>query len=860
MGNKNKPVMDSFPLTSHYMLRPRIDDILDRSTRCKLVYVIAGAGYGKTQAVHHYLQRQSGAVVRWLQLNESDNIGSHYWENLVRSISFDNPELAVKLRELGFPETMTHFNQFAGIIKEKEHHTNKTFLVLDDFHLIRSPQALEFAERCAHLRIPGACVIIISRKEPEINTVSLFSKGDASIITEDELRFTEDEIIEYFKQREIQFLKKDIPKIAESTKGWALAIKLLSLILSRRPDDLDSALGATKQNIFKLLETEAFGNLPETVQRRLVKLSLTPDLPLMSIDETLSDSVLDRHEPQLATFIWFDSFINDYRIHPIYLEFLQSKQHILSDDEKHDVYCRVSQWCFSNEFFTDAIKYCALSKQYGRMLEALMSYPFKMPTDTSEYFLNIIQEIDPDDVEDKDLGILVLKTLFIPILLMGADRYKEAEEHSHATIKRWESINTPVSYLILAIANSNLAYAGIYTSTYTYSYDSPAFLKRSLEYHKLSGLPPSQGTGAFLVADIRSFSCTVGESAELADFDKFLESAKETALYVAETSHRMYHGYDDLVACEIAFFKNQPESARKFAHSAILKALEQKQYSIASMANGYLLRLSISEADYPLCKEILKQMEKYPDSRIFWNRHALYDLFTGFFYTQIGLPQMVASWLTLDEKETKKEVSFPINELIVSAKCYIALKNYKQALAILCNSYPREPMHRYRLGELTLSLLLSFVQLKTGDIESAIENFEKAYTLSYEGIFEMPFIELGKDFNALSVATSKREGCTIPVDWLKTTGRKASAYSKKAAIITASMKREKQIEDAIKLSQREREILDDLYHGLSRDEMAAMRYLSINTVNKILQSLFIKLDANNSIDAIRVAIDRNLIE
>ena len=38
-------------MTENYMPRPRIDRIFDRAARCKLVYVIAGAGYGKTQAV-----------------------------------------------------------------------------------------------------------------------------------------------------------------------------------------------------------------------------------------------------------------------------------------------------------------------------------------------------------------------------------------------------------------------------------------------------------------------------------------------------------------------------------------------------------------------------------------------------------------------------------------------------------------------------------------------------------------------------------------------------------------------------------------------------------------------------------------
>ena len=860
MSTKHEPVLDTFPLTDNYMPRPRINEILDRSVACKLVYVIAGAGYGKTQAVHHYLRERDDSIVRWLQINESDNIGSHYWEELTHNISFDNPELAAKLRELGFPETAFRFGQFAEIIKSTEHQSQKTFLVLDDFHFVHAPQALEFAERCAHLKIPGACVIIISRSEPEINTVSLFSKGDACIITEDELRFTEDEIAKFLRWRGIKLFANKISKIAEDTKGWALAIKLLSLVLRRNPDDLDRALEATRQNIFKLLETEAFSSLPESIQTKLIHLSLTPDLPFTPFNDLSGEDQFNRYAQQLAPFIWFDSFINDYRIHPVYMEFLQSKQEILSEQDRHDIYYKVSLWCFNNNFFTDAIKYCAMSKQYGRILEALMSYPFKLPESTSEYFLEIIQKIDPDDSEVNDLTILVLKNLFIPILLMGAGRYNEAEVYSRATIKKWDGVNTPVSYILLSIANSNLSYIGLYTSTVTYVYDSPSYLKKSVEYQKLSGMPPGQGTGAFLVADIRSFSCTVGENAELSDFEKFLESAKETALYVAETSHRMYHGYDDLVSCELAFFKNNIESARTFAHSAIFKALEQKQYSIASMANGYLLRMAIIEGDYHLCKEILSQLEKYPDSQIFWNREVLYDLFTGFFYAQIGLPQLAAQWLIIDDNEAEADINFPVRELIVSAKSYIALKKYKQALAVLCNSHPREPLHKFRLGELTLSLLLSLARLKTGDTEGAVGDFERAFKLSYDGVFIMPFIELGKDFHALAAAASKRKGGIIPDDWLKITDRKASAYSKKAAIITASTKKEKHIDDDIQLSLREREILEDLYHGLSRDEMAATRYLSINTINKILHSLFMKLDANNNIDVIRIAIERGLVD
>ena len=56
---------DSFS-AENYLPRPRLDKIFERATRCKLVYVIAGAGHGKTQAVRHYIEQQPDAVVRWV--------------------------------------------------------------------------------------------------------------------------------------------------------------------------------------------------------------------------------------------------------------------------------------------------------------------------------------------------------------------------------------------------------------------------------------------------------------------------------------------------------------------------------------------------------------------------------------------------------------------------------------------------------------------------------------------------------------------------------------------------------------------------------------------------------------------------
>jgi DNA-binding CsgD family transcriptional regulator len=352
----------------------------------------------------------------------------------------------------------------------------------------------------------------------------------------------------------------------------------------------------------------------------------------------------------------------------------------------------------------------------------------------------------------------------------------------------------------------------------------------------------------------------VGEGVELEEFDRFLEAARQAAVSVSEIYQKMYCGYDDLVACEIAFFKNQPDMVKKYANQAILKARETNQHSIEEMAAQYLFRIAMQEGDYPIIKNILEQGRGRSDNPEFGGRQMLYEFFTSLLYAQIGSAKTVPLWSVSDENESADEVHVPTKELIIGVKYYFAAKKYHRALMLLSNSIPKNPQEKFLFGELSIVLLTAIAKIKTDDNSGAVRDFEKAYSLSFNGIFEMPFIERGTELHSLVVAALNQSDCNIPKEWLKKIDRKASIYTKKAAVVLNAFKRDKNIKDSAQLSPREREVLDDLYHGLSREEIATNRYLSINTVHKIIQSIYIKLDAYNNVDAIRIAMDKNLLE
>ena len=846
--------------STQYMPRPRITELFDQAARGNLIYVVAGAGYGKTQAVHQYIAQQENAVVRWVQLTENDNMGSHYWENLTHSISLDNPEMARQLRELGFPETLAQFKQFAAIQKSAEHRARSIFFVLDDFHLIHSAQSLTFAERCVNLRIPGVCIIIISRKEPELNAVSMLAKGKLSIITEDELRFTETEIAGFLAWRGVPFSARRLPQLSAETNGWVLALQLLSLVLKCTPDRFTLALDTMKQNIFKLMEAEAFRDFPVAMQKNLARLSLISNLPGALWGEISGDASFIQNTPQLASFLWFDSFVGSCRVHPLYLEFLRSRQDVLTEDETQDTYRKAAQWCVQNQFFMDAMRYYAELRQFACMRKLFLAHPFKLPHDTCEYFLGLFENLQPSEAERDDIDFLAIKHLYIPLLLSGMGQYEEATARCFDTIQAWEHSGSPFAPYLIFFACNNLAYLDMYRCVVTHEYHSTAYLKQAMEYYRRLPSPPATPAGAFSVADVQSFACLVGEGAPLADFDFFLEATRQNAEYIDGLPNNLYYGYDDLTACEIALFKNQLDEASTCAHRAIAKAREKNQYSIETMVLGYLLFIAMSRGEYPLVRELLGRLQASADNPDFWNRRLLCDLFTGFFYAQTGLADWIPAWLVMNETEVTSEVRIPTRELIVCAMGFLTARQYGRALTVLGNSYPRKPHERFLFGELVLATLTAAAKLKTGDTDGAVAELERAYALSFHGVFELPFVELGREFRSLAAAASKCPDCAIPADWLTATGRKAAAYAKKIGSIAEKFRQEQKIEDTVQLSDRERDILNDLYHGLSREEIAASRYLSVNTVKTILRSLYTKLDVSNNVEAVRLAIEKKLVE
>ncbi|MDR3314279.1 MAG: LuxR C-terminal-related transcriptional regulator [Oscillospiraceae bacterium] len=842
------------------LFRPRVNAVLAEAAQHHgLVLAVAGASYGKTQAVRDFL-RSTKVISSWITLTENDNSSFRFWERFTYGVAQNDPVLAEKLRAFGFPANELQFARYLALPQEAGYADAKGIFVFDDVHVIHNSQVLQFIERSVQAPFPNHCTFLLARREPALSLASLAAKGRVTLLGEEVFRFTEAEIQAFFRQEEVPFAVQNIAQLHRATGGWPFAVRLLGLALQRTPNE-KAALLAVKQNVFQMMEQEAYADFPAEVQKNLIELSLVSQLPLAFL-RTLADANKDFFiaNPQISAFLLFDSLSKEYRVHPLYLEFLTAKQGLLSEDEKRAIYRRAASWCLHNEFPLMALELYAKVREYGCILQLLLAYPVVIPRDTAEYFVRILEALEPPEGEAVR-GYFMIRDGFLPRMLLDAGRFAQAEAMALEAVARWEASDAPYAAVLLYSCYNSLGHIKMHTSVKNHQYDFDQYYQKALGvFRRNPALAQTAKLDAPIgCAGVRSFACAVGVGAAPGEFDAFLQAAQNMSAGMAQVFPGFYAGYDDLAACELAFYRSQAEQVHSCAQQAIAKAQAKAQFEIEAMAVFYLLRWALLEGDCKLADRLLCQLRKVAQQPAFLNGQLFYDLITAGFYVQIHLPSFLPAWLLSFSSLEDFASNMPLRERILHALCLLTTQRYAEVLLLLQTPAQQEVDGDFLLGELIFSVLRAVARLHSGDESGALADFAAAYGHSQNGALAMPFLERGRDTCALVKLALKQTDCTIPRGWLKTIDLRAAAYAKKAAVVGAAFKKQHNVSAPIALTRREAQILGDLYQGLTRQEIAATRYVSINTVKTEIQALYAKLDVESGLEAIRIAVERGLV-
>jgi LuxR family maltose regulon positive regulatory protein len=842
-----------------YLERPRIDRLLEKAAQCPIVIVEAGAGYGKSQAVYSFVRR-CNVRATWLQFSAGDNVSERFWENFVETISVLSRESADRLAEIGFPATERQYNRYMTVPRTDIVLNEKYVFVYDDIHLIHNKSVLEFIGRTVILPFPNITSIIISRNEPALNLSAQESLGHVAHITEEDLRFSRDETVEYFYLMGLQPVNQTVSAIYNDTEGWAFATHLAGLSLKNNRSGNVYVPQALRSNIFKLMESEIIAGLSGRLRTFLIKLSLiehpVPDL-LREIagGENKNYSLIDEME-QIGSFIQYDTYLNAYRIHHLFLDYLRGRQYELSEAEKREVWDKAAGWCLRNNYKIDAIIYYEKAGDYLKLLNAIYTFPLAFSKPVALLLLEIMERAPAELYETTPAACIILPRLFLTLGM-----FERAEKELLASIARLETKElNPDNARSLAGCYNTLGFLEYVTCIHTRDYRYVRHFERAHYYSEFSGHKLSPPMTVF---NMGSYCCR-SASAEPGDMERFNEAAAKMVMHITASMNGCGCGMDDLARGEMAFFRGDMVRAEEYMQKAIAGARERQQYEIEDCGIYYYLRICLCRGNGEAIPGILARHEALLNEHWYVNRFVYHDIVSGWFYVQTGRPEKVAAWLKSNFEESDVNSLNHGIEIVVKAKYHFAEKRYPAVLAELQSRKDTYGTWSWVLARLEAKVLEAASRYRLNDRQGAFRDLEAAWELARGNGLYMPFAEMGKDMRALAGAALKEPSTAIPRAELEKIRRSASLYAKNLFLVSEQYRadssgsgRKKRIGSA--LSPRETDVLTGLSQGLTREEIAKVFSISINTVKSAARSVYNKLGALNRADAVRIATEKGIL-
>ena len=843
----------------YHFKRSRLNHLLTEAARHPLVMICAGAGYGKTSAVYDFAQEYQ-AITVWIQLSERDNVSTRFWENFTHTISRFNLPLSEAMKKLGFPDTGDKLNQYISLVQNHVE-LKRLIIVLDDFHFLENPAVLRFAERALNNMLAGTTAFVISRSTPRINIAGMIAKNWLFNLNENDLRFTENELAQYFHSLDIFPQPENLHEIMQDTEGWAFAINLIVRSYQKAPGYGGYLRNAMKSNIFQLMESEIWDEISEHMQNFLVRLSLIGHLSVDLImllakgdEELISD--LERQ----SAYVRRDYYINAYHIHPLFLEFLASKQKLLSKDIKHETYVIAGNWCNMNGFKIDALSYYEKIEDYEAVISILFTLPPQIPYDIAKFAAAILDRAPAQAFKTvKSLAAWHINTYSCQGLWQEAAALAEQYEGKFLKLPENDRFKDhALSYLYFAWGYLRVLKC-LTDDRYDFDLYFEKFYNHMPENLDLTILK-NRCPGPWIIS---------ASSSKKGAPEEYIASLSKTLSILSRALKRSRNAENELAKGELIYYKGDTRDSETFFTRALEEARKNRQFDVMHRVLFYFLRLSVAQGNFEKAEQALKQMSAHLGEIEYTNRFVNYDISLCWYYCILGLPEKTVHWLK-GNFSPYVHAGFIENfgNIMKAEYCY-ATRNYSPLLAYIEEMKQRES---FLFGRVEMLAMEACVHYKMKNKKKAFAALKEAYDTASPNDLVMPFIELGKDMRTLTASAMKKTSSkksannqngtpeNIPDPWLKNINRRAASYAKRLGRVISGYKQFNRMTGGIVLSPRETEILNDLSFGLSRAEIAVNRDLTINTVKMIISSIYSKAGAENLADLIRIAVEKKMIK
>ncbi|MBW2368372.1 MAG: hypothetical protein JRH15_10835 [Deltaproteobacteria bacterium] len=241
--------------------RNRPADLLDRGRDKRLFLITGQAGSGKTSLACQWMDRHK-LPVAWYSLDDYDNDPDLFFQYLMTSLQHLEPKLAPVFSPLLQDQKVFSPHD---IVCTAAHHLGKlekeTFLVLDDYHLIKTREIHDAVSLLIQNAPPRLHIVLLTRLDPPFSLARLRSWNQVTEIRTSDLNFSRQEAQVFINEvLGIDLSNEQFEALYNWTEGWAAGLQLAGLSIQKRKEgsNLETDAFNSDWGISDYLITEVF--------------------------------------------------------------------------------------------------------------------------------------------------------------------------------------------------------------------------------------------------------------------------------------------------------------------------------------------------------------------------------------------------------------------------------------------------------------------------------------------------------------------------------------------------------------------------------------------------------------------------
>lgn len=366
---------------------------LDESSVQGLVLLSTPAGYGKTTVLADWA-RKNPKGVGWLTLEKTDNdleVFNHYFEALIDNATEACHGAGINASSVEDEETRLH-HMVINLTNQCTNLDGQITLILDDYQKITNEQIhQEIAFLLAHLP-PNLRLVLLTRKEPPFSLAKLRASNQILEIRANEMEMNLVETSEFLRDtRGLTVSDEDLLYSSQRTAGWITGLQLLTPAQLRETTETNDHFRQPHFNLalHNYFLDEVLKEESPDVQEFLLKASV-----LKEFNESLCDHLMGHDQESgwsgemIRTLFAHNLFCfpvvvgSDWcYFHPLFAEFLQVQLDKHFPDAKRELAIKASEWFEDHGLLKESLNQVYAIKDTGLIVDCLEKITIKFITE-----------------------------------------------------------------------------------------------------------------------------------------------------------------------------------------------------------------------------------------------------------------------------------------------------------------------------------------------------------------------------------------------------------------------------------------------------------------------------------------------